>query len=99
MNRLTNKELYNIWVPQVLFSNTKNQITSRKDYEAYALVFRNGTGTRSNSTIAEDIEVFKGSENSITLVKVYAIDFICIYEMQWYPFDIQTCYIDLELEF
>ena len=98
MNKLTNDEVKKIWVPQVLFKNTKDQDTSKKDDEAYVLVFRNGTGRRSDSDIPEDIEVFEGEENSITLVRVYAIDFICEYDMGWYPFDIQTCNIDLELE-
>ena len=34
---------------------------------------------------------FKGGENPITFSRIYDIEFICSYDMAWYPFDLQRC--------
>ena len=97
MNTLTFPELEGIWVPQILFSNTQHQLISKKDEKSFALVVKNGTGTMSSHEINENIEIYEGSENLLKFVRVYAIDFRCDFDMRWYPFDIQTCTMDLEL--
>ena len=33
-----------------------------------------------------------------TLSRVYSIKFFCNYDMAWYPFDIQTCSIEMQLD-
>ena len=97
MNSLSNAELDGIWVPQILFRNTKHQIISEKDRKSFALVAKKGNGTMSGHTINENIEIYEGSENPLKFVRVYAIDFRCDFDMRWYPFDIQTCTMDLQL--
>ena len=42
--------------------------------------------------------VFQGSENSIVLSRVYSIKFYCEYDMAWFPFDVQTCTIQLVMD-
>ena len=97
MNTLTFAELDEIWVPLILFSNTQHQLISKKDQKSFALVSKNGSGTMSGQEINENIEIYEGSENPLTFVRAYAIDFRCNYDMRWYPFDIQTCSMDLQL--
>jgi len=58
---------------------------------------RTGQGTGSDSSISEDIDIYKGSENSISMSRLYNIDFFCDYDMRWYPFDAQTCFIIMKL--
>ena len=60
MNTLTNKEVEEIWVPSILFSNTQHQISSKKDEEAFALIKKNGAGTMSSPETNENIEIFQG---------------------------------------
>ena len=95
MTTLIFLELDDIWVPQILFSNTQHQLISKKDEKSFALVSKNGSGTMSSQEINENIEIYKGTENPLNFVRVYAIDFRCTYDMRWYPFDIQTCTMDL----
>ena len=33
-----------------------------------------------------------------SISRVYSIKFFCNYDMAWYPFDIQTCSIELQLD-
>ena len=52
-------------------------------------------GSLIGPTVNEDIMVYEGAQNEIQLKRVYEIDFICVYDMRFYPFDIQYCTIDL----
>lgn len=40
--------------------------------------------------------MFKGSENPFVMSRVYDVNWICEYDMSWYPFDTQTCYMTLQ---
>ena len=34
----------------------------------------------------------------LTISRVYSIQFFCEYDMRWYPFDQQTCHVELVLD-
>ena len=46
----------------------------------------------------EDIEVYSGAENDITISRVYSIQFYCEYQMAWYPFDQQVCHVEMLMD-
>ena len=98
MNSLSKKEKNIIWMPIVIFHNTKKKLRTLHDEESAASVTRNGQGTKSGLDINEDIYLFKGSENPLKVSRAYNIRFICDFNMRWYPFDIQTCRIAMVLE-
>ena len=97
MNKLTFEELFAIWVPEILFENTKHQLISQKDEKSFALVMRQSPGIMSDQDINENIEIYDGKQNPLQFFRMYAIDFRCVFDMSWYPFDIQTCTINLKL--
>ena len=37
-------------------------------------------------------------QNDIKMSRVYEVDFICDYDMRFYPFDIQTCTANLIID-
>ena len=39
----------------------------------------------------------KGRENPFVLNRVYDVDWICEYDMAWYPFDTQSCAMTFEV--
>ena len=43
----------------------------------------------------DEREIFKGSENRLILRQTYTHEFQCVYELDNYPFDKQTCSIDI----
>ena len=47
--------------------------------------------------ILDKTEVYRGDENPITLSRIYRKEFICIYQIAWYPFDTQRCRILISL--
>ena len=97
MNVISMAELNRIWLPIIIFDNTEEGQITINDDKAAATISRTGKGTGSDSSISEDIDIYKGSENSITLSRLYNIDFFCDYDMRWYPFDAQTCFMVMKL--
>jgi len=47
-----------------------------------------------NNQIAEDY-LYHGSENPIIYKNTYEMDFHCSYDLSEYPFDHQTCHIEV----
>ena len=48
--------------------------------------------------VNEDIEVFAGSDNTITISREYSTQFYCDYDTAWYPFDAHTCHVEMILD-
>ena len=43
----------------------------------------------------DEREIFKGSENRLIMKQTYTHEFQCVYRLDNYPFDKQTCSIDM----
>ena len=84
-NALSLEEQLALWTPTFVFWNTEQQLKTVNDEESFASIKRSGKSSIIDRKVNEDIKVFKGSENNITISRVYSISF------QWYPFDQQTC--------
>ena len=95
MNSLTLDEQLAIWTPSIVFWNTKHQLRTLNDKNTFSSIKRKGAGSRIGKESNEDIEVYSGSENIIVMSRAYSIKFFCEYDMRWYPFDQQTCYMEL----
>ena len=91
LNSLSLKEQFSLWTPTIVFWNTEKQLKTTNDNECFASIKRSGKSAIIERRVNEDIEVFSGSENNITISRVYSITFFCDYQMHWYPFDQQTC--------
>ena len=98
LNSLKSSEKKDIWVPTILFSNTRDDLTSINDKHTFAKVIRSKNGTLLSLESNEDILQYKGSENEIKMSRIYEVDFICDYNMRFYPFDIQVCTLDLVID-
>ena len=95
MNALINDEKNMIWVPRILFFNTRDHLTSKNDDQTFITVSKRENGTLMGPAYNEDTMVYEGSRNELMLSRVYEVNFICIYDMQYYPFDVQICTIDM----
>ena len=47
--------------------------------------------------VVDEIEIFKGSDNKLTMNQTYSKEFHCTYLIQWFPFDTQVCSIHMVL--
>jgi hypothetical protein len=94
LNTLTNEDLYKIWLPLVTYANTDQREVTRLgvDWEwgTTVTVSREGYFERSGNDEADEIEIFSGSENSLTMTQSYTWEFQCHYQLAKYPFDTQV---------
>ena len=98
MNSLTLDEQLAIWTPTIVFWNTKQQLRTANDKNTFASVRQEGNGSIIGKEVNEDIHQFRGDENLLTISRVYSIQFFCEYDMRWYPFDQQTCNVEMILD-
>ena len=98
MNSLSLDEQLTLWTPTIVFWNTKEQLRTVNDKNTFANIKRQAEGSIIEKEVNEDIETYEGSENGISMSRVYSIQFFCEYNMAWYPFDIQTCQIIMVMD-
>ena len=94
-NALTTEEAQTIWIPKLVFSNTQENDVTAGTKNTVLTVTKEGNHTRSEPDTAEEINIFEGKENRLTFQTTYAKVFECEYQLSRYPFDMQTCRIDL----
>ena len=99
LNVLTEDEQSLIWTPTLVLVNTKATETVIQDKQTLTKVVANTNFTHSITDITslQNIYIFDGQENDVEMTRAVETDFICKYNMAMYPFDTQTCTMDLVL--
>ena len=97
-NSLSLSEQQALWNPKFVFWNTKKELRTINDETTFASVNRSGNGKIIDKSVNEDILTYLGAENPISNSRVYSLQFFCDYNMQWYPFDQQTCNIEIIMD-
>ncbi len=87
-----------IWIPEALFYNTRDKQRSIVDEDALAYVTRLGEPELNDMSALRATTWFPGDENPITIRRIYAVDFICDFNMANYPFDLQTCTMEISMK-
>ena len=97
LNSLHRKDIEQLWLPEVIYENTDMKDTTRLggewEWETLVFVDRLGKATPSGKDIVDEINIFDGSENRLTMRQTYTRDFQCSYDFQKYPFDRQVRYM------
>ena len=77
-----------------MYDNTHQKEVTRlgMDWEwaTRLTVAREGDFIRSGLEDVDEVEIFKGAENSLTMNQTYTWEFQCQYKLQRYPFDTQV---------
>ena len=89
LNTLHDEESKLIWYPYCVFQNIRN----RDDWKQTDIPDRYEVIPNEdfNYMAGDNMYVFEGSENALSLTKEFTINWKCEYTYQWYPFDIQVC--------
>ena len=98
LNTLSPSEKREIWKPVLVFENTELKQSTVVDDDASVTIKKSGDFSLSEMDRVENQQKFGGQENSLILSRFYNTRFICHYNMQWYPFDVQVCYLSLSLK-
>ena len=94
LNALSSDDINRLWLPLVVYTNTDQQETTRLgvdwEWSTKVVVKREGSFKRSGYEVLDEIEIFKGDENSLSMVQSYTHEFQCVYQLEKYPFDTQV---------
>ena len=85
----TEKEINSIWLPNLIFSNTKNNDATYLTPDTIIAVMREGTIAHADAEAVHEVNIFDGAENRVTFQQGYAKYFKCEYQLHLYPFDTQ----------
>ena len=91
-----------LWIPPLIFNNSERNRMLSLDREpgeprANILVEKRGNPRVAPLTVLDETYFYKGSENLMVYRSEYNLQFNCIYELAYYPFDMQTCTIEVSL--
>ena len=91
LNSLVEEEKQTIWTPTLILDNTDEKIRTVTDSESTISVKREAEFTRNTISDIDNTYIFQGKDNPLEMSRVYETDWICDYEMNWFPFDTQKC--------
>ena len=102
LNALTTREIEQLWLPKVIYENTDQKQTTRLgdgnwEWETRVVVMKKEKGIMSGLETVDETEIFKGSENDLVMMQTYTHKFQCPYDLKKYPFDTQTCSINMAM--
>ena len=91
LNTLSDEELRSLWIPYIIFQNTDNDEAVELDgVRSRVFIIRESEFERSGMDIAEEIEIFSGASNKLTIGQTYSKKFHCTYLLHYFPFDSQV---------
>ena len=99
LNALSEEDIYELWIPYVVYDNTdmKEAVQLMYGLETTMTVTREGPYTSSGLEILDEVDIFRGDENRITMNQTYSKKFQCEYKLANYPFDTQKCSMDMNV--
>ena len=90
-NILDEQDVKNLWIPNLFYQNNKDNDNTKTALDRSDLkILRKGKFARSGLEVADEIEIFEGSENPIQLSQSLTKEFKCKYELVFFPFDTQV---------
>lgn len=84
-----------IWLPHLIFSNSIKDAHIEFDKLSSVTVRREGTSVPNPTEELFENELYRGMENPLIYKRTYDLDLQCQFQLRVYPFDSQTCFIDV----
>ena len=97
-NVLSSAEVSHMWRPWTIFHNLETvEDVMKTDFPDVTMIEanKNYTYKHDDRTNRRLTRLFDGSENMIIFTRERYLKFICNYDLQYYPFDKQTCGLEM----
>ena len=90
-NTLVLVNVKRLWIPNVIYRNNKdNDDTVSALEKSKFKIGRLGNFSRSDLGTLDEIEIFEGKDNPISMIQSYTKPFKCNYDLRYFPFDTQV---------
>ncbi|XP_059095252.1 uncharacterized protein LOC131890013 isoform X2 [Tigriopus californicus] len=93
LNAITVDMMDDIWLPQITFENTKQKDVTQFDKTAFGYVVLKGSKSYQPRVLS-NTHTYQGSENPIVMKRIYSTVFSCDYQLRYYPFEKQECFME-----
>ena len=92
LNVLWEKSHEQIWYPEIRFDNIDPSKENKERHLLYTILRDlNISPTVHNPGTTNATNEFNGSDHKIVRTEEYTYYWRCVYNLKWYPFDLQTC--------
>ena len=85
----------NIWIPPLIFNNTQENKMVVLDKTASLFVNKRGEPEMAALSLINEDYFYKGSDNILSYWIDYKLTYSCVFRLERYPFDTQTCQIEV----
>ena len=90
-NTLVLVDVKRLWIPNIIYRNNKDNDDTVSALEKSKLrISRLGNFSRSDLSMLDEIEIFEGKDNPISMIQSYTKPFKCNYDLRHFPFDTQV---------
>ena len=88
-----------LWVPPLVFKNTDLRPSTgyKTDGSTSLVVVKNGMASNADTDLQLESQVYAGKDNPLRMTSRFFTTFDCRFDLHWYPFDIQTCYVNVSI--
>jgi hypothetical protein len=96
LNALSQQDTEVLWLPLAIYVNTDQQETtglgaSWQWSTSVTITREEKDPERSGREVVDEIEIFQGENNTLSMYQTYTHQFQCKYHLHRYPFDTQVC--------
>ncbi|KAK4315441.1 hypothetical protein Pmani_013358 [Petrolisthes manimaculis] len=97
LNQVPVTDHYKLWTPTLTLVNVRGTERTRVDEEAVITVHRRGVPIDQDLSLPEDVDIYQGAENHLSVDRKYTSQFLCDLNLQLYPFDTQHCLLYMQV--
>jgi hypothetical protein len=95
LNLVAGSDRAKLWFPSVVLANTEARDVLSVDNDSVVTVGRAGPSTLTPHSHLDSSLSFEGEQNPLTASSFIVRDFLCTFSLSLYPFDTQTCSVDI----
>ncbi len=94
-NIIGSEERDAIWIPNLYFDNSVEETYIYNDLLSSLSIYQNGSGIQRIDQYLQENVWYNGSENNLIFLRTYKMGLVCEFDLHYYPFDSQTCSIQV----
>ena len=86
-----------IWLPPLYFSNTEEKVPILTGKHVQVEVLRQGEPEKIDVSRINEGNQYSGDKSELHLTARDVLFYNCVFELSWFPFDVQHCSIDIKI--